>query len=211
MQQQGPRYKTRAFTLWSRLCLYVSFRCRQIHSGRGSNPPLRGLGLHQRPLHGSSLQFGNDDDLDAGFDVAVDLHGHLVSTEGFYGLVQAYAAPVEADAARLLDRVGDVGRGDGAEEPLVLAGAGFDRDNALVQDAGDLLGPLGEAPVPLLALLHGAAGLFERARGRHLGEAARDEEVAHVAAAHVYDVAALPDLLHVALQYYLQGIYLPTT
>ena len=44
-----------------------------------------------------------------------------------------------------------------------------------------------------------------------LGEAARDQEVAHVAAANVDDVAAPPDLLDVPVQYYLHGSYLPTT
>jgi hypothetical protein len=84
-------------------------------------------------------------------------------------------------------------------------------DHALVEDAGDLLGPLGQSPVSLFRLLHSAAGFLQLGRGRHLGEAARDEEVAHVAPAHVDDVAALPDLLDVLVQYYLHGTYLPTT
>src|SRR5215213_1054780 len=155
------------------------------------------------------LQFGDDYYLDARFGFAMDLDGHLVRAEDFYGIVEADAAPVEADAACFLDGVGDVGGRDRTEEPLVLAGAGLDGDHALVEDAGDLLGPLGEPPVPLLALLHRAAGLLQLAGGRHLGETPRDEEVAHVAAAHVHDVAALADFLYVAFQYDLQGLTSP--
>src|SRR5215207_1381359 len=158
-----------------------------------------------------SLEFGDYDHLDARLDFAVDLYGDLVGTEGFYRLRQADASSVQANTTGPLDGVCDVGCGDGAEESLVLTGTRLDRDHALVERAGDLLCPLGEAPVPLLGLLHLAAGLLELARGRHFGEAARDEEVAHVAAAHVNDVAALPYLLDVLVKYYLHGSYLPTT
>src|SRR5215208_277081 len=59
-------------------------------------------------------------------------------------VVQILPVPtVEANAACLLDGVGDVGGRDRTEEPLVLAGAGLDGDHALVEDAGDLLRPLG--------------------------------------------------------------------
>src|SRR5215211_6293706 len=164
-------------------------------------------GFQTRPY----LQFGDHDHLDARFDVAVDLYGHLVGAKGLYGLFEADSAPVEADTAGSFDRVGDIGRRDRTEQALVLAGPGFDRNHALVEDAGDLLGPLGQTPVPLLRLLHRAAGFLQLARGRHLGEAAWYEEVAHVAAAHIDDVATLPDLLDVLVQYYLHVSYLPTT
>src|ERR687889_858128 len=196
MQQKGPRYKTEAFTLWLRLCLYLRLRYKLSRGGAGSNPP---------------LQFGDYDYFDACFDVAVDLDWHLVRTEGLYGVFEADTAPVQTDTARLLDRVRYVGGRDGTEESLVLAGTGLDGNYALVQDVGDLLSPLGQAPVPLLRLLHRAAGFLELAWRRHLGQSARDQEVAHVTAAHIHDVAALPDLLDVPSQYYLQGTYLPTT
>src|SRR5687768_14075812 len=141
----------------------------------------------------------------------MDLDGHLVCAQGFYGLFEADAASVEPDTAGPLDRVGDVGCRNRTEKALVLARSGLYRDHALVEDAGDLLGPLGQTPVPLLRLLHSAAGFLQLARGRHLGEAARDQEVAHVTTANVDDVAALPDLLDVLVQYYLHGPYLPTT
>src|SRR5215210_4791330 len=124
---------------------------------------------------------------------------------------EADATSVEADTAGALDRVGDVGCRNRTEKTLVLARSGFYRDHALVEDAGDLFCPLGKSPVPLFRLLHRAAGFLQLARRRHLGEAAWDEEVAHVAAAHVDDIAALPDLLHILVQYYLHGSYLPTT
>src|SRR5215216_432545 len=162
---------------------------------------------------GAALKLGDHDHFDARLDVAVDLDGHLVSTEGLYGLGEPDAASIEVDAAHFLDGVGDVGGGDGAEEPLVLASAGLDGDDALVKGLGDLRGPIGQAPVPLLGLLHPAAGLLQLDGGRHLGEAAGNEEVAHVAPAHVHDVSPLPDLLDVLSQYDLHDLipYLPTT
>src|SRR5215203_5415230 len=132
-------------------------------------------------------------------------HDHL------YGLFEPDTASVEADTAGPLDRVGDVGRRNRTEKTLVLARSGFYGDHALVEDAGDLLRPLGQTPVPLFRRLHSAAGFLQLARGRHLGEAAWDQEVAHVTTAHVDYVAALPDLLDVLVQYYLHGSYLPTT
>src|SRR5829696_1180519 len=202
MQQKGPRYKTGALIFWFSLGLKLQLRCR----AHGAEQARRG----ESPLR-ASLQFGDHDHLDARFDFAVDLNRHLVRTQGLYGLFEANAASVEADTAGPLDRVGDVGCRNRTEKALVLARSGFYRDHALVEDAGDLLGPLGQSSVPLLRLLHPATGFLELARGRHLGEAARDEEVAHVAAAHVDDVAALPDLRDVLVQYYLHGSYLPTT
>ena len=75
------------------------------------------------------LQLRDDDDLDAGLDVAVDLDRDLVGPEGLYGLFHADPAPVDADTSGLLDRVGDVRGGHGAEEALVLAGVeAFRRD-----------------------------------------------------------------------------------
>src|SRR5918998_408758 len=164
-------------------------------------------------LHATSLQFGHHDHFDARLDVAVDLDGHLVGAEGLYGLGEPDAAPVEVDATGVLDGVGDVGSGDGAEEPLVLAGARLDGDDALVERLGHLASPFSQASVALLGLLHLVAGLLQLARGRHLGEPARHEKVAHVAPAHLHDVAALPDLLDVLGQYYLHHIppYRPTT
>src|SRR5829696_1576036 len=158
---------------------------------------------------GASLQFRDHDDFDACLDVAVDLDGHLVGAEGLYGLRKPDAAPVEVYAAGVLDGVGDVGGGDGAEEPLVLAGARLDGYDALVERLSHLAGPIGQASVALLGLLHLMPGLLQLARGRHLGEPARHEEVAQVASAHVDDVAPLPDLLDVLGQYYLH--YLPPT
>src|SRR3712207_8330713 len=43
-----------------------------------------------------------------------------------------------------------------------------DGDDALVERLGHLAGPLGQAPVALLGLLHLAASLLELAGGRHL-------------------------------------------
>src|ERR671921_980235 len=129
----------------------------------------------------ASLQFGDHDHLDARFDFAVDLDGHLVGTQGLYGFFEANAASVEADTAGPLDRVGDIGCRNRTEKTLVLSRSGFYSDHALVEDAGDLLGPLGQTPVPLLGLLHAAAGFLPASPSAHLRGAARDEAGAHVA------------------------------
>src|SRR5215203_1399978 len=86
-----------------------------------------------------ALQFGDHDHLYARFDLAVDLDG----------LFEPDTASVEADTAGPLDCVGDVGRCNRTEKTLVLARSGFYGDHALVEDAGDLLRPLGQTPVPL--------------------------------------------------------------
>src|SRR3712207_7341593 len=52
-----------------------------------------------------------------------------------------------------------------------------------------------EATVALLCLFHLAAGLLQLGGSSHLGEATGDQEVTHVATAHVHYVAALSDLL----------------
>ena len=53
--------------------------------------------------------------------VLVQLHGHGEFPEGFQGLVQLDLAAIEVEA--LLDeRIGQIPRGDGAEELIVLAG-----------------------------------------------------------------------------------------
>src|SRR5215218_10988510 len=172
-------------------------------------PKVEGKAYRRWAVRVPPLQFGDHYYLDACLGFAVDLDGDLVCTEGLYGLFEADAASVQADAAGSLDGVGDVGGGYGTEQSLVLACTGLDGDHALVEDAGDLLGPLGEAPVSLLALLHGAAGFLQLGRRSHLGETPGNEEVAHVAAAHVHYVAALADLLHVALEYDLQALTSP--
>ena len=56
MQHKGPRYKTRPFTFWFRLCLKLQSSYRLF------------------------LQLGDDDDLYVGLYVSVDLNGDLVGS-----------------------------------------------------------------------------------------------------------------------------------
>ena len=104
---------------------------------------------------------------------------------------------VDRDAAGFLDRVGDVLRGDGAEQAAVLARLVRDREHGLVEQLRALLGlglRVGDRAVGgLLA----APGGLDRALGGRLGQLARDQEVAQVALRDVDDLAALAELLHV--------------
>src|SRR5215218_2424197 len=125
-------------------------------------------GASRSALTRASLQFGDHDHLDARFDFAVDLDGHLVGTQGLYGFFEANAASVEAHTAGPLDRVGDVGCRHRTEKTLVLARSGFYSYHARVEDAGDLHGPRGQTPATLLPLYHNAAGFRQLAQDRHL-------------------------------------------
>src|SRR5688500_10538253 len=60
-----------------------------------------------------------DDGLDLGGHAVVDLDGDHVRAGGLDRLVEVDAALVDLEAAGLLDRVDDVLRRDGSEEPAV--------------------------------------------------------------------------------------------
>jgi hypothetical protein len=115
-------------------------------------------------------------------------------------LVEVDLAAVDRDAARLLDGVGDVLRGDRAEQAPVVAGLLADREDGLVEQ----LGALGGAGDGLLrcALLGGRAALgrVDGAPGRRLGGLARDQVVAQVALGDVDDGALLAERLDVLEQ-----------
>jgi hypothetical protein len=64
-------------------------------------------------------------------DVGVELDDHVDLAELLHRLVETDATTVDLDAALSLDRVGDVGRGDGAEELAALSGAAGSRSRAV--------------------------------------------------------------------------------
>ena len=110
-------------------------------------------------------------------------------------LVEADPLAVDAQAARLGDRVGDLLRGDGAEQAAVLAGAVGDREHGLREQRGGLAGALERLALGLLGGLAAALGLLERALRRRLGQLARDEVVAQVAGRDVDRLADLAEPL----------------
>ena len=68
-----------------------------------------------------------------------DLDDDHAGADGLDRLVEVDVAAVDRDAARLLDGVGDVLRGDRAEQAAVLAGLVGDREDRLVEQRGVLL------------------------------------------------------------------------
>src|SRR5215213_7820501 len=82
-------------------------------------------GASRSALTRIALQFGDHDHLYARFDLAVDLDGHLVRTQGLYGLFEPDTASVEADTAGPPHHVGQQRHLTGAFDrrgglPLVL-------------------------------------------------------------------------------------------
>ena len=69
----------------------------------------------------------------------VDLDDDHAGADGLDRLVEVDVAAVDRDAARLLDRVDDVLRGDRAEQAAVVAGLVGDREDRLVEQRGVLL------------------------------------------------------------------------
>src|SRR5690606_6335776 len=113
--------------------------------------------------------------------------------EGLDRLVEMDLAAVDAELHRS-ELLGDVDRGDGAEELLLLTHLAADGHLGL----GDALGELGGARLALglggqrNALL--VLDLADVARGRQHGLVVRDEEVAAVTATDLDDVARITEV-----------------
>ena len=105
------------------------------------------------------------------------------------------------DAARLLDGVGDVLRGDRAEQAPVVAGLLADREHRLVEQLGAARAARLDGLLRGALLGRGAAlGRVDGALRRRLGELARDQVVAQVALGDVDDGALLAERLDVLEQ-----------
>ena len=98
---------------------------------------------------------------------------------------QADLLAVDLDASRRLDRVGDLGGGDGAKELPVLSGAVVDRQDRLGEQRRGLAGALRGLLLGFLRALPLALSLLEGTLGRGLCELARDQVVAQVAGGDV--------------------------
>src|SRR3954454_4694741 len=125
------------------------------------------------------LRFG-DDRLDRRRDPAADLDLDHVGPGLSDRLLEADLLAVDLDAARGLDRLGDLGGGDGAEELSVLSGAVVDRQHGLAEQGGGLAGAFRRLLLGLGGPLALALRLLERALGGGLRQLAWDEVVAQV-------------------------------
>ena len=107
---------------------------------------------------------------------------------------------VDLHAAGGLDRLGDLLRGDGAEQLAVLAGLVVDRQHGLGEQGRGLVGAIGGARSSSSARSRRRSRLLQRALGGGLGELARDQVVAQVAGRDVDRVAGLAEPLDVLEQ-----------
>src|SRR5262245_46930061 len=124
-----------------------------VRSGRSA--------IRTRPTPAGSL--ADYVDRDGELDIRVELDRHRVGAQRLDGLTQHQLAAVDAHVGLRLDRCGDVGRGDRAEEPALGAGPGRDREHAgdergsYLFGGGPVLGGVqvgGPAPGRLLAFGH---------------------------------------------------------
>src|SRR3954452_24589967 len=81
----------------------------------------------------------DDHRLDGRLDARRDLDDDQVRADRLDRLLEGDVPAVDAQAARLTDGVGDVLRGDGPEQPAVLAGLVGDRQDGLVEHGGGVL------------------------------------------------------------------------
>ena len=143
---------------------------------------------------------GRDDGLDGRGDAIVHLDRDHVGSRVADRLLQVDLATVEPQAAGLADRVDDLLSGDRAEQAAVVAGGMRDRQHRLGEQRRVLLRLVRRLPRRALGSLAAALRLRDRPGRGRLGELARDEEVAQIAGRDVYDVAPLPERLHVLQQ-----------
>ena len=114
-------------------------------------------------------------------------------------------AAVDGGAAGVLDRLGQVRGGDGAEEAAVRAGGGDDGDDVLGQPGAGLLGLLQGLDGALAAGLGHLVELTLRALGPRGGQLAGQEVVAGVTVLDLDDVADRAEVGHVVGENELGG------
>ena len=140
------------------------------------------------------------DGLHGGDDVVCDLDVDHVGAQFPDRLFQPHLALVDLEPARLLDRVGDLLRGDGAEQPAVLTRAVGDREHGLGEQRRRLTATLLLIASGRLSGLHAATGRGDRRVGGGLCELARREEVPQVTRGDIHDRAGFAEPLDVLQQ-----------
>src|SRR4051812_35983392 len=127
-------------------------------------------------------------------DVRVQPDGHLVLAHRLDGLLEVDPAAVELEGeALLLEPVGDVAVGHGAEELPFLARAGLEHDGRALELARTAAGLEEVTARALLVELLLFLDAPDVARARRVRETLRDQVVASVARLHVDDLAGLAE------------------
>src|SRR5829696_498643 len=147
-----------------------------------------------------TLSHLGDDRLDRGGRPAANLDLDHVGAGLANRILEADLLAIDLDPARGLDRVGDLGRGDRAEELAVLPGAVVDRQNRLAKQRGRFASTLRGLALGLLGPLALALRLLECPLGCGLRELARHEVVAEIAGGDVDRGPRLAEALHVLEQ-----------
>ncbi len=146
----------------------------------------------EAPCRGAALLLLDDHRLDGRVHALVDLDDDHVRADVADRLLELDLAAVDSDSAGLADRVGDVLRGDRAEQTAVLAGLLLDRQDGAAEQRSVLLRAVLRVSGGLvsgdLARLSG----LERASGGRLRQLAGDQEVAQVPRGDVDDRALSP-------------------
>src|SRR3954447_22491001 len=119
----------------------------------------------------------DDHRLDGRRDAGRDLDDDHPRADGLDRLVEVDVAPVDRDAAGVVDRIGDVLRRDRSEESPVLTRLMRDREHGAVEQLRALARPRLGVGDRALGCLLAPAGRLDRAPGGGLGELARDQEV----------------------------------
>src|SRR5215210_4932109 len=154
---------------------------RPLESGRGAVPRALLLLDHHR--------------LDRRGHAVLDLDYDHARADRLDRLVEVDVTAVDRDAARVLDRVGDVLRCHRSEEPAVVAGLVRDREHRLVEQRRALLGLGGGVGLGALGGDGAALGRGDRSARRGLGQLARDQVVAEITLRDVDDGALGAEVL----------------
>src|SRR5918997_2069111 len=138
-----------------------------------------------------------DDRLHVRGHALVHLDRDHVGTGGPDRLLERDLAPVDANAARLLDRVDDFLRGDRPEQATIFARGVRDGQDGLAQQLRVLARPLRGLPACPLRGLGAPLRLGDGPRGGWLGEPARRQVVAQVPWRDVDDLTAAAERVDV--------------
>ena len=141
-------------------------------------------------------------------DVLEQLDRHLEPSDPLER-VAADLAPVDADLVLLPQLVGDVRRRDRSEQRAGGAGLHVESELDLREALRDRLCILERLRLALGTSVLDLAHLRDARRCRRVGETAREEEVARVAARDVHDLAAETDLVDVRTEDDFQLTALP--
>src|SRR5450830_1108770 len=126
-----------------------------------------------------------------------DVNRHCVTADALEWIWKLDLSPIDADLAGAPDLVGDVAGGNRAEERTGGTGLHLEAEHRLAQPLGDRLGLPGAARLLQRSARVSLSYLLDFGPRRRLGQLARDQEVARVAACHRDHVAPQPQLLHV--------------